>query len=38
MGTIDAVWDFYVGQVHHNVILGMPWVTDVNGSIPSRLT
>ena len=27
MGTIDTVWDFYVGPVHHDVILGMPWVT-----------
>ena len=31
MGTIEAVWDFYVGPVHHDVILGMPWVADVNG-------
>ena len=23
MGTIDTVWDFYVGPVHHGVILGM---------------
>ena len=27
VGTIDTVWDFYVGPVHHNVILGMPWMT-----------
>ena len=27
MGTFDTVWDFYVGPVHHGVILGMPWVT-----------
>ena len=27
MGTIDTVWDFYVGPVHHDVILGMLWVT-----------
>ena len=27
VGTTDTVWDFYVGPVHHDVILGMPWVT-----------
>ena len=27
MGTIDTVWDFYVGLLHHDVILGMSWVT-----------
>ena len=27
MVTIDRVWDFYVGPVHHDVILGVPCVT-----------
>ena len=27
LGTIDTVWEFYVEPVHHDLILGMPWVT-----------
>ena len=27
MGTIDTVWNFYVGPVHHDIILGTPWMT-----------
>ena len=29
-GVLSMVRDFYVGPVHHDMILGMPWVTEWN--------
>ena len=35
-GLLGMVRDFYVGPVHHDMILGMPWVTEWNARMGPR--